>query len=137
MVNMKDIDINHMIELNKNFSNDISKKALCNVYNKNSIDNVSMHHKTIDSLNHIFNVEVSKDPKPSDQGSSGRCWMFGGLNMLRRSVTRYLNMKDKFNFSHNYLFFWDKMERSNHFMELMIKYRKKDLKDIKVFERLE
>jgi bleomycin hydrolase len=53
------------------------------------------------------------------QKSSGRCWMFAGFNVLRPEVIRKYDLKD-FEFSQNYLLFWDKLEKANVYLEEMI-----------------
>jgi bleomycin hydrolase len=57
--------------------------------------------------------------KATDQGSSGRCWMFAGFNIFRHALMKILDMNN-FRFSATYLFFWDKFERANSFMQWFI-----------------
>jgi bleomycin hydrolase len=45
--------------------------------------------------------------------------MFAGLNLLRAGAMKKLNLKE-FEFSQNYTFFWDKLERANYFLERII-----------------
>jgi len=74
-------------------------------------------------FNHIFlNTLKPIDSKATDQGASGRCWIYAGLNMFRHLVGKALNIKD-FEFSQNYLYFWDKYERSNTFLMSIIETR--------------
>lgn len=55
---------------------------------------------------------------PTNQSSSGRCWIFASLNMLRSaSLDAY---GEKFAYSQNYIAFWDKIERANFYLERMI-----------------
>ena len=53
------------------------------------------------------------------QEKSGRCWMFAALNLLRERVAERLNLK-QFEFSENYLAFYDKLEKSNNFLNMVI-----------------
>jgi len=53
----------------------------------------------------------------TNQNKSGRCWMFAAVNTLRPAIIKRLKL-EKFEFSCNYLFFWDKLEKSNLFLEL-------------------
>ena len=62
-----------------------------------------------------------KNLKATDQGGSGRCWLFSGLNIFRHLVIRALNLEN-FEFSETYLFFWDKFERSNSFLNWFAEY---------------
>ena len=54
-----------------------------------------------------------------NQKQSGRCWMFAALNTLRYQVMRKCNLKT-FELSQAYLFFWDKLEKSNYFLESIL-----------------
>ena len=62
---------------------------------------------------------VIKTPEITNQKQSGRCWMFAGLNVLRVEAMKALKV-DQFEFSENYLQFYDKLEKANYFLETMI-----------------
>lgn len=55
----------------------------------------------------------------TNQKKSGRCWLFAMLNLLKRDTAKKLNVKE-FEFSQAHIQFFDKLERSNHFLEAMI-----------------
>ena len=55
------------------------------------------------------------DWKVTSQKKSGRCWLFSSLNLLRSTARTHLGLKD-FEFSQNYVLFWDKFERANFFL---------------------
>lgn len=55
----------------------------------------------------------------TNQKNSGRCWLFAALNTMRVPFMKSLNIED-FEFSQSYLFFWDKLERSNHFLNNIV-----------------
>ncbi len=65
-----------------------------------------------------FSVEV-KAGEITNQKQSGRCWMFASLNAARIEVMQKLDMKT-FEFSQCYPLFWDKLEKSNYFLESII-----------------
>lgn len=44
----------------------------------------------------------------TNQKATGRCWMFASLNAMRIAFIKSKNIED-FEFSQNYLFFWDKV----------------------------
>lgn len=62
---------------------------------------------------------VIKTGEITDQKQSGRCWMFAGLNVFRVEAMKRLKL-DQFEFSQNYLMFYDKLEKANFFLETMI-----------------
>ncbi len=65
-----------------------------------------------------FDIEVKQGAR-ADQQRSGRCWMFASLNTFRIQAMRRFNLKD-FEFSGVYPLFWDKLEKSNWFLENVI-----------------
>lgn len=93
-----------------------------NLIVKNVITNVGSFHASINheestKISHVFlNSIKKKNLKATNQGASGRCWIFSGLNMFRHNVINGLNLEN-FEFSETYLFFWDKFERSNSYLE--------------------
>ncbi len=64
---------------------------------------------------HTFSVSLDQHGVTS-QKKSGRCWMFAALNTMRYHVIHQLGLED-FELSQSYLFFYDKLEKSNYFLE--------------------
>lgn len=60
-----------------------------------------------------------KAGKIQDQKKSGRCWNFSVLNTIRVRIAKKYGIEN-FELSQNYLLFWDKMEKANYFLELII-----------------
>lgn len=53
--------------------------------------------------------QIEKEGTPmTDQASSGRCWIFACLNVMRIPFMKKYNI-DSFEFSQTYLYFWDKV----------------------------
>ena len=67
----------------------------------------------------------------TDQKSSGRCWLFTGLNVLRAKMITKHDLRE-FEFSQNYLSFHDLLEKSNLFLQGIIDTRSLPLDDRKV-----
>jgi bleomycin hydrolase len=65
-----------------------------------------------------FDVEVKQGDR-TNQRHSGRCWMFASLNTMRFRVIRRYDLKT-FELSQAYPLFWDKVEKSNWFLENII-----------------
>jgi len=76
-----------------------------------------------------YEYKASVTPRVTDQYHSGRCWMFAGLNVLRYSLMKKFNLDDSFEFSASYLFFYDKIERSNFYLESLWSLKDKGLDD--------
>ncbi|KAI0329396.1 peptidase C1B bleomycin hydrolase [Cubamyces sp. BRFM 1775] len=80
---------------------------------------------------HVFNNELDFKTTPiTNQKSSGRCWLFATTNVLRYNIMKKLNLSD-FQLSQSYLFFWDKLNKSNYYLELSIQHA-----DLPVDDRL-
>ena len=74
-----------------------------------------------------FAVEV-KTRGITAQKQSGRCWLFAALNLLREKVAEKCNLDDKFELSQNYLSFYDKLEKANNFLEMVIEQAEEPVK---------
>ena len=74
---------------------------------------------------HLFKYKVQVSGI-TDQQQSGRCWMFTSMNVLRPSVMEKFNVRE-FDFSHNYCYFWDMFEKSNLFLENVIRTAERDI----------
>ncbi|KAJ9155624.1 hypothetical protein NKR23_g1856 [Pleurostoma richardsiae] len=69
---------------------------------------------------HVFNVKVPFEGGPiTNQRSSGRCWLFASTNVFRVALMQKYNL-EAFELSQSWLFFWDKLEKSNYFLEQII-----------------
>ncbi|MBW3088270.1 C1 family peptidase [Bifidobacterium sp. 82T24] len=75
-------------------------------------------YRGLRALPREFSIEL-KQGSITSQRHSGRCWMFASLNVLRQDVMRRWNLDD-FEFSETYLFFYDKLEKSNHYLEKVL-----------------
>ncbi|RXK40742.1 hypothetical protein M231_01994 [Tremella mesenterica] len=66
----------------------------------------------------VFNLTLKGEyPGPRvNQASSGRCWLFATTNVLRYNVVEVLGLGD-FQLSQSYLFFYDKLEKANYYLE--------------------
>lgn len=74
-----------------------------------------------------FNVKIPFEGAPvTNQRSSGRCWLFATTNVLRVAVMKKYNLKE-FELSQAYLFFWDKLEKANWFLEQIVDTADQDL----------
>ena len=70
--------------------------------------------------NPIFNIKIPIEGSPvTNQQRSGRCWLFASTNVFRVAIMKAYNL-DSFQLSQAYLFFWDKLEKANHFLESIL-----------------
>ncbi len=111
-------------KLKDNFISDDNNIIRNRILNKTAfVDLVLDYNDTIDTF---FNIEV-KTHRAVDQKSTGRCWSFAGLNILREEVIKKCNLNE-FELSGSYIAFYDKLERFNSSMEKLIR-NKRDVYD--------
>ena len=120
-----------MQQMKKGFGGSASDKALRNIMVNNSPAKLAMNYENATKFDsHFSNRVISK--AITDQKSSGRCWMFTGMNVLRNQAIRKHHLPDNFQFSQAYLFFYDQLEKSNLFLQAVIDTYKKPMNDQEV-----
>jgi len=94
----------------------------------NSVTDVIKNHKQITRDNiDIWNTQVSLEGSPiTNQKSSGRCWIFSSTNVFRTFYQKKFDI-EKFELSQSYLFFWDKLEKSNYLLNNIIETSNENL----------
>ena len=102
----------------ESFDADPSKRLVQNVVTQHDVNDVALSRSIVTESPHSFSI-VLDDWGVTNQARSGRCWMFAGLNLCRVDTRNVLNVKE-FEFSQNYLMFWDKLERANFILEAII-----------------
>ena len=107
-----------------------ANRALANAIAANSIDALAKNHQNAKALDTYFSVET-KGQSITDQQSSGRCWMFSGLNVLRSNFSQKTDSLTV-NFSQAYLFFWDQLEKANLMLQGVIDTADKPIDDQRV-----
>ncbi|KAA0201972.1 hypothetical protein HAZT_HAZT007251, partial [Hyalella azteca] len=82
---------------------------------KNDLQDVCLKREVVAQLQH-----VEAECKPvTNQRVTGRCWIFAALNAIRIPFCKSLGLEE-FEFSQAYIFFWDKLERCNYFLNIMV-----------------
>lgn len=123
VVNKKELQ-----EIRESFKKDASTKALQNILTQTpKLRAEAANWNNEGKVDHFFKYKV-KVKAITDQQSSGRCWMFTSMNELRPLVKAKYNISS-FDFSHNYLYFWDMFEKANLFLENAIATADRDMMD--------
>lgn len=68
------------------------------------------------SRDNEFSHTLDPELEVSNQGLSGRCWMFAVLNVMRHELVRKYNLTREFELSESYLCFYEKLEKCNFFL---------------------
>ncbi len=106
-------------------------RALANAIATNSIDDLARNFRNAGPVDTYFSVETPKQ-RIQDQKSSGRCWLFTGLNVLRSKFARQHKDTLKVVYSHVYLSFYDQLEKANLMLQNVIDNAGKPLDDPRV-----
>lgn len=105
-------------------------KAIRNAMNTASVTVLAASADNAAMIDTHFSDRV-KTVGITDQKSSGRCWLFTGLNVLRAAAIEKYDLGD-FQFSQAYCFFWDQLEKSNLFLQAVIDTRDLPFEDREV-----
>lgn len=102
-------------------------KAIRNAIGSNSIKLLTLNQEKQTGLDTDFSVKV-ESKGITDQQSSGRCWLFTGLNVMRAKAIARFDLPE-LEFSQTYSFFWDQLEKSNLFLQGIIDTAEKPMTD--------
>ena len=91
-----------------------SSQALMNALGNNDIDKLAKNSRAANGFDTDFSDKV-KSRGITNQRSSGRCWLFTGLNVLRSQMMAKNNLPE-LKLSQNYNFFFDQLEKANLFL---------------------
>ena len=112
------INENLLDDWRSTFQDDAGSKAIMNAVSSNDIRKLALNRENLGKIDNHFTHRV-ETTGITDQKSTGRCWLFTGLNVFRAKVIKEYNLKE-FSFSHNYNFFYDQLEKANLFLEGII-----------------
>ena len=117
-------------EISKAYEGNANDKAIRNALNTASISVLAENAENMAMIDTHFSDEV-RTKGITDQKSSGRCWLFSGLNVLRAKMIDKYDLGD-FTFSQNYIFFYDQLEKANLFLQGVIDTKDLPFEDRKV-----
>lgn len=122
----KSITKDVLAKFKKSYDEGFSKAAQNMIASAGILD-ASINFTKLNKNPDVFKKTV-KIGKMTNQRQSGRCWMFAGLNTVRVNLMKKFKLGD-IEFSHKYLYFYDKLERANQYLEDVIALKDKDLDD--------
>ena len=117
-------------EISQGWKGDASDRALRNAIGQTPLNTLAVNAENAAMISTEFSDKV-KTRGITDQKSSGRCWLFTGLNVLRAAAIEKWDLGD-FQFSQTYCFFWDQLEKANLFLQAVIDTRDKGFDDREV-----
>ncbi len=123
----RSLTVEQIAEFKNVFDTSETSSLMQNVVTQRDVNEVALNRGIVTESVHSFS-NLLDDWSVTNQARSGRCWMFAGLNMFRVESKDVLNVKE-FEFSQNYLMFWDKIERANFLLEAIIDTADKPIDD--------
>ena len=115
-------------EIRSSYTEDAADRAARNAMAQTAIATLATNADNLAMIDTNFSHRV-KTKGITDQQQSGRCWLFTGLNVLRAQMIEEYDLGE-LTFSHNYLFFYDQLEKCNLFLQAVI-----DTKHLKMEDR--
>lgn len=106
-------------QMRQNYKPTPAERALRNALNTADINTLAVN---VDAQNNLDDKGFTyKVPTKgiTNQKSSGRCWLFTGLNVLRSQAIRQHNLPE-LTLSQSYGFFYDQLEKANLFLQTII-----------------
>lgn len=115
------IDEEMLNRIRQGYAGTPEQKAVKNALASNSISALAVNAENLSMIDTHFSHRVTTKGI-TNQLSSGRCWLFTGLNVLRAKMITKHNLPE-FEFSQNYNSFYDLLEKSNLFLQAIIDTR--------------
>ena len=113
---IESFSISSLKKLKDNFNSNDTNKIIQNSLCANHLYAVSEDREYMQSRDSKFSHTIEPKLEVTNQGLSGRCWMFAVLNVLRYEIIRDLQLPTDFEFSESYLAFYEKIEKCNNFL---------------------
>ena len=123
----KDITPQMLEQFRNSYKSVGADRALDNAVAANDIKVLALNNETMAQFDTEFSNKVNSKGI-TNQKSSGRCWLFTGLNVLRAGMIAKYNL-GAMEFSQNYCFFYDQLEKSNLFLQAIIDNGNKPMDD--------
>jgi bleomycin hydrolase len=113
-----------------NFNKQKTNKVLKNVNTKSHFKNLVLKSDYQQNKKQVFKKVINVESAITDQQNSGRCWLFAFLNIIRFKMIQKYNLLPNFEFSQNYLFFYDKLEKANYYLNFILENYSVDLETL-------
>ncbi|KAI9716587.1 MAG: hypothetical protein M1828_007620 [Chrysothrix sp. TS-e1954] len=114
---VKDISIATASAWEKSLLSDPKNRLALSALSSNPAQSIISQTNPLLHDTQTFNTKIPLEGSPvTNQRSSGRCWLFASTNVFRVALMKKYSLSE-FQLSQAYLFFWDKLEKANYFLE--------------------
>ena len=113
----KNISTKNIQRFKKDFESCDHCEVSMNAVTRSKLEDVAMNWESYRKIDHTFSDIVKDEMKMvTNQKASGRCWGFAALNLMRMELAKKYDLVN-FELSQSYFMFYDKLEKSNYFLE--------------------
>ncbi|KAF2874630.1 bleomycin hydrolase [Massariosphaeria phaeospora] len=119
-VHKQDVSADGIGEWEKELMEDPKNRLALAALSSNSANAVLSSRSATIADTQNFNIKIPVEGSPiTNQAASGRCWLFASTNVFRVAIMKKYKLSS-FQLSQSYLFYWDKIEKANYFLESIL-----------------
>jgi bleomycin hydrolase len=108
-----------------------TNKVLKNVNTKSDFKKLILKSDYIQNNKQVFKKVIDVNANITNQKNSGRCWLFAFLNIIRFKMIKKYKLQPDFELSQNFLFFYDKLEKANYYLNYILESYSTSLETLK------
>ena len=112
------LSLKNLNNIKEKYNLDEKNVIIRHALNKTALSNIIYVQESEKDIDNKFSIDL-KTMKVCNQKESGRCWIFAGLNILREIIGKELNV-EFFELSQNYVAFFDKLEKINYTLSVIM-----------------
>ena len=130
-IQIEDLDV-----MKKKFCENKHNRLIQNSLCSNVLYKISEDREYMQSRDCEFSHTLDPELIVSNQGLSGRCWLFALLNVMRHEMVRKYHLQHDFELSESYVCFYEKLEKCNYFLSTFMKMDNVDPHDYRTQQLL-
>ncbi len=130
-----ELSLDLLSQFEKDVASDPEFRIARNAATRGNLQELVLNRDILNQNNFNYSTEVENKAEITDQKRSGTCWMYADINWLRLETMRAHKM-ESITFSHNFVMFYDKLEKANLFLNAIIDRRSKPIDDREVLHLL-
>ncbi len=111
----KNITLQQLQRYQEAFAGDLAKNVALRACTANGVVKSATDPQALRTSRHQYSISLEQG-EITNQKQTGRCWMFAALNTMRFAIMKKLDL-ETLELSQNYTLFYDKLEKSNYFLE--------------------
>ncbi|KAJ3224966.1 hypothetical protein HK099_007595 [Clydaea vesicula] len=131
----KDITLDEIKSFSKCYNSDSKNELARTVLTHSKMEAVLLNNDALMRNEREFEIKLKLEGNITNQKQSGRCWIFASTNAMRLKIMKKFHLEE-FELSQNYIFFYDKIEKANTFLQLVIDVALQEDDDSRLMQHL-